>query len=68
MEIIKESPVKTAQGVFNNITIELSRFMGYGHRQFDDITLIVLHYKGTKVIEANVSPAISKEFITEWNW
>ena len=68
MEIIQEATVKTAQGVFNHITIELSRFMGYGHRQFDDITLLVLHYHGSKAIENTVDPVISKEFITEWNW
>lgn len=68
MEIIENAPVKTAQGVFNNITIELSKFMGYGHRQFDDITLIVMHYKGDKAVENNVSPHIPSQFITEWNW
>ncbi|NDK19591.1 SpoIIE family protein phosphatase [Candidatus Gracilibacteria bacterium] len=68
IEIIEATPTKTAQGIFNNITIELSRFMGYGHRQFDDITLITMHYKGDKVIENDVAPEISTEFITEWNW
>ncbi len=68
MEIIETTPMKTAQGIFNNITIELSKFMGYGHRQFDDITLIAMHYKGDRVIENNVSPEISTQFITEWNW
>jgi hypothetical protein len=60
--------MKTAQGIFNNVTIELSKFMGYGHKQFDDITLISLHYKGERVIEDNVSPEIPPQFITEWNW
>lgn len=68
IEIIEKAPIKTAQGVFNNITIELSKFMGYGHRQFDDITLICMHYKGDKPIENNVSPEIGSQFITEWNW
>ncbi|OIP53032.1 hypothetical protein AUK10_03035 [Candidatus Gracilibacteria bacterium CG2_30_37_12] len=68
MEIIEHTPIKTAQGVFNNITIELSRFMGYGYRQFDDITLIVMHNKGNSIIENNVSPEIAPQFITEWNW
>lgn len=65
---IEEAPIKTAQGLFNHITVELSRFMGYSHRQFDDITLICMHYKGDKPVELNVSPEISSEFITEWNW
>ena len=68
MEIIEHTPIETAQGVFNNITIELSRFMGYGYRQFDDITLIVMHNKGNSIIENNVSPEIAPQFITEWNW
>lgn len=68
IEIIENTSVKTAQGVFNNITIELSKFMGYGHKQFDDITLIVMHNKGDTIIENNVSPDIPPQFITEWNW
>lgn len=68
VDIIEHTPIKTAQGVFNNITTELSRFMGYGHRQFDDITLIVMHYKGDRAVEKNVSPDIPAQFITEWNW
>ncbi|MDD2891902.1 MAG: SpoIIE family protein phosphatase [Candidatus Gracilibacteria bacterium] len=68
VEIIETTPIKTAQGIFNNITIELSKFMGYGHKQFDDITLISMHYRGDKIIENDVSPDISTEFITEWNW
>lgn len=36
---------KNASNVFNNITIELSKFMGYKHTQFDDVTLAVIHYR-----------------------
>lgn len=68
MEIVEHAPVKTAQGVFNHITIELSRFMGYGHKQFDDITLITMHYKGDKTVAEDVSSDIPPQFITEWNW
>ncbi len=68
VETVEATPLKTAQGVFNHITIELSKFMGYNHRQFDDITLIVMHYKWDEIIEQNVSSEISAEFITEWNW
>ncbi len=68
IDIIEGAPMKTAQGVFNNITIELSKFMGYSHKQFDDITLITMHYKGDKTIENNVSADIPPQFITEWNW
>jgi sigma-B regulation protein RsbU (phosphoserine phosphatase) len=68
MDIIETTSTKTAQGVFNTITMELSKFMGYGHRQFDDITLICMHYRGDRIIENNVSPDIPPQFITEWNW
>ena len=67
-DTVEKAPCKTAQGVFNHITIELSKFMGYNHRQFDDITLIVMHYKGDSIIEQDVSPLIPEENITEWNW
>lgn len=59
---------KTARSVFNNITIELSRFMWYKHRQFDDITLVVVHYKWENKIENDFSEDIEEDFITEWNW
>ena len=67
-ETIESAPYKTAQGVFNHITIELSKFMGYGHEQFDDITLIVMHYKGDELIEQDVDAEIPEANITEWNW
>lgn len=62
------SNFKSARWVFNNITIELSKFMWYKHRQYDDITLAVLHYKWEQIIENDFSPEIDKDFITEWNW
>jgi len=61
------SGVRTAQSVFNNITIELSRFMGYSHTQLDDVTLMVLHYTDKK--NENAFPTdLPPEFITERNW
>ena len=60
---------KTARSVYNNITIELSKFMGYQHVQLDDITLAVIHYKWDKYnIEDDIAPEIPEEFITEWKW
>lgn len=60
---------KTARSIYNNISIELSRFMGYQHVQLDDITLAVIHYKWDKFDPANDVPAkIPEEFITEWRW
>lgn len=75
MEVIQNTGEKTARTIFQNITIELSKFMGYGHRQFDDITLIVVHYRQEEsplvTGEITTSPDqihIPNEFITEWNW
>ncbi len=68
IETIEKAPYKTAQWVFNNITIELSKWMWYNHKQFDDITLITMHYKWDGKIEENANPIIPKENITEWYW
>ena len=60
---------KSARSVFNNITIELSKFMGYKPTQLDDITLAVGHYKGDDFDGSlDFSAEIGKDFITEWNW
>jgi serine phosphatase RsbU (regulator of sigma subunit) len=61
---------KTARSVFNNITIALSRFMGYKHTQHDDVTLVVCHYKWDDVINDNLPEPekIDDAFITEWKW
>jgi serine phosphatase RsbU (regulator of sigma subunit) len=74
IDAIEKSPtipwawIKTARWVFNNITIELSKFLWYKHRQYDDITLVVIHYNWGKSIVNDFSEDISKDFITEWNW
>jgi len=73
-EAIEKAPVlpwtniKTARSVFNNITIELSKFMWYKHKQLDDITLIVIHYRWWQEIKNDVPEEIPETFITEWNW
>lgn len=60
---------KSAQSVFNNITIELSKFMGYKYKQMDDITLAVLHYRPENFdITKDFSDTISDEFLSEWKW
>lgn len=58
---------KSAQSIFNNITIELSKFMWYKHCQLDDITLAVIHYKWEDNTDDN-SHELSHDFITEWEW
>lgn len=74
IDAIEKSPeiawknLKTARWVFNNITIELSKFMWYKHVQLDDITLVVIHYKWEENIDNDFSLEIQEQFITEWNW
>ncbi len=41
VESIMKADVKTAENIFRQITIDLSSFMGYKHKQYDDITLFV---------------------------
>jgi phosphoserine phosphatase RsbU/P len=60
---------KCASNVFNNITIELSKFMGYQHTQLDDITLVVAHYRGdTHTPEDDLDRPLGADFLTEWKW
>lgn len=66
-EIIENTPHKTAADIFNTVTIELSKFMGYAHKQFDDITLIVVRYREGEEEEVPHRP-IPVANITEWNW
>ena len=75
IQAIEESPnapncnYKTARSVYNNITIELSKFMWYKHVQLDDITLAVIHYKWDQYNSENDMPAdIPDELLTEWRW
>lgn len=62
--------IMTAKSVFNNITSKLSIFMGYNCTQFDDITLLVVHYKWDKVInDPNPLPEdIDDNFLADWHW
>lgn len=60
--------IKSARSVFNNITIELSKFMWYKPVQLDDITLLVIHYKWEWDLKNDVEEEIIQEYITEWNW
>jgi len=60
---------KTARSVFNNITIDLSKFMWYKHVQLDDVTLSVIHYKPEDYDKnTDFEEDINEDFITEWNW
>lgn len=44
IDAIMKSGEKTAESIFQKITIDLSAFMGYRHKQYDDITLVVVRY------------------------
>ena len=68
VQTVQQSPQKTATGIFKHITIELSRFMGYKPRQFDDITLIVVRYREADEEIAIESRDLAPESVTEWNW
>ncbi|NVP18022.1 serine/threonine-protein phosphatase [Candidatus Gracilibacteria bacterium] len=60
---------KSARSIFNNITINLSKFMGYKPTQLDDVTLAVIQYKTPDYKKEEDFPdEIAKDFITEWNW
>ncbi len=44
VESVMKCDLKSATNVFQQITIDLSAFMGYKHVQYDDITLTVVKY------------------------
>ena len=67
--LIKWTNFKSSQSIFNNITIELSKFMWYKHIQLDDITLATIYYKWNNYNKNNdFKDEISNDFITEWKW
>lgn len=75
MDTITNSPntqdwkYKSAKNIFNNITIELSKFMWYKYVQLDDVTLWVMHYRWeVEPGKEEIYNKISDDFITEWNW
>ncbi len=62
---------KDATNIFQQITIDLSAFMGYKHKQYDDITLVVVRYLPPNtpgVTIGDVADKIDVSHITEWNW
>lgn len=66
---IKWKDYKSARSVFNNITIELSKFMWYKPTQLDDVTLWVIHYKPKDFdSEIDYKADIWEDYITEWKW
>lgn len=67
VSVVSSAGEKSARGIFNHVTVELSRFMGYNHRQFDDITLITVHFRENES-EPTAIKELPPEMITEWNW
>jgi len=68
-ETEKNKQHKSAQNVFNRITIELSKFMWYNFIQLDDITLAVIQYKSKNSDKTEGEyKKVKDDFITQWNW
>jgi hypothetical protein len=66
---MKQQKYKTAASVFNNITIQLSKFMWYKFTQLDDITLFVIQYKPDWYdTKDDFDSNLPRDLITEWYW
>jgi len=66
---MKGKTYKSANSIYNNITIMLSQFMWYKPIQLDDVTLAVVQYKTEDYnIEDDYNTTLPPDVITEWNW
>ena len=71
IESIIKLDVKTAENIFRKISIDLSSWMGYQCKQYDDISLAVVEYNTEGTLPAtllDISNHIDASNITEWNW
>ncbi len=72
IESIIKLDVKTAENIFRKITIDLSGWMWYQCKQYDDISLAVVEYNLTSDVAPStildISNRIDISNITEWNW
>lgn len=71
VESVMKCGRRDASTIFQQLTIDLSAFMWYKHKQFDDITLIVARYasnSNTWTTTTTVPDSINTAHITEWNW
>jgi phosphoserine phosphatase RsbU/P len=71
VESMMRSESKTSMSIFQQITIDLSAFMGYKHKQYDDITLVVIRYVAPTekwMTIGDTADQIDFTHITEWNW
>ena len=66
---IKLKDYKSAQSVYNQVTITLSNFMWYNPIQLDDVTLAVIQYNTEDYLkDDDYSQDIPEDLITKWNW
>lgn len=71
VESIMKCGRRDAATIFKQITIDLSAFMGYKHKQYDDITLIVARYLpgwAPWTTTSTLPDSIDFTHVTEWNW
>lgn len=71
VESVMKCGRRDAATIFQQITIDLSAFMWYKHKQFDDITLIVAHYlpwNSPGTTTSTLPDSINFAHVTEWNW
>lgn len=71
VESIMKCGRRDAATIFRQITIDLSAFMWYKHKQYDDITLIVARYLPWGAVGTTTSTlpdTIDFTHVTEWNW
>lgn len=66
---IGTNKIKTARSIFKNISIQLSKFMGYKYIQLDDITLATVQYVSPEYNkDEDCTEEMESDFVTEWKW
>jgi serine phosphatase RsbU (regulator of sigma subunit) len=71
IDSIMHVDTKTAENIFRKITIDLSAWMGYKYRQYDDVSLAIVEYNPLdKPAQTflDIPSRIDYSNITEWNW
>lgn len=71
IESIMKLDVKNSETIFRQLTIDISAFMGYRHKQYDDLSLVVVSRvtdEGDSSLLTSISEKIDSTYITEWNW
>ena len=72
IESIIKLDVKTSENIFRKISIDLSAWMWYHCKQYDDISLAVVEYNLDDTVPSQTLLDIAKHIdatnITEWNW